>query len=158
MPLTPERARPVSRQRAWPERAVAVALFAFGLVFLVEGRSYGVGTPNRMGPGYVPMVLGAVLCLLVMLIALRYCKTTTDEAVAWRAALMIAGGMATFALLLPVVGLMPALFLCTWMVSRADRRTTPVQSVIVASGLAVVGGLLFVQLLGLRIPLIWSGQ
>lgn len=158
MTSAPDGDTPSVIHSAWPERLAAAALFALGVVFLLRARAYGIGAPHQMGPGYFPAVLGAALCLLAMLIALTHRKAAAGAPVAWRPVLMIAGGMVTFILAMPHVGLMPALFLCTLIVSRADRHTTPVQSVAVASFLAIGAGLLFIQILGLPIPAFGSGQ
>ena len=39
-----------------------------GLFFAIAGTNYTFGTAARMGPGYMPVVLGWVLCILGLLI------------------------------------------------------------------------------------------
>lgn len=142
----------------WPERIVALSLFALGVVFLLRARDYGIGDPYEMGPGYFPAVLGATLCIISVLIALIHRKGDAGEAVAWRPMLMIAGGMVAFILAMPRIGLAPALFLSTVLVSRADREMTVAQSLAVASFMAGGAWLLFIQVLGLPIPALGSGR
>ncbi len=142
----------------WPERIVAIVLFALGVIFLLRARAYGIGTPQQMGPGYFPAVLGAAICLLAALIGLTHRHCATGQPVAWRSLAMVGGGIFALILVMPNFGLVPALFLCTLIVSRADRHTTSVQAAIVASGLAAGAWLLFIQVLGLPIPTFGSGH
>jgi len=44
-------------------------MMLIGLIVVNEGRTYQLGTLQRMGPGYFPVVLGALLVLLGILIA-----------------------------------------------------------------------------------------
>ena len=37
---------------------------AFGAYFTLESLSYEIGTAFRMGPGFMPLLLGGVLCAL----------------------------------------------------------------------------------------------
>jgi putative tricarboxylic transport membrane protein len=47
-------------------------LFAgFGVLALYLGRDYPIGSAMRMGPGYFPMVLGAILTVLGLLILVK---------------------------------------------------------------------------------------
>lgn len=51
-------------------------MILFGLVAAVNGPNYHIGTLTRMGPGFMPTVLGVVLIILGVLIA----GTATVEA------------------------------------------------------------------------------
>lgn len=158
MTPTPGVDMPPATHSVWPERIAAMTLFALGAAFLLKARDYGVGAAHHMGPGYVPAVLGATLCIIATLIGLTHRKGGADEPVAWRPLLMIAGGMVTFVLAMPRFGLVPALFLCTLIASRADRHTTSAQAAGVAVAMAGSAWLLFVEILGLPIPPFGSGR
>src|SRR5262249_56070061 len=51
-------------------------MILFGLVAAVNGPNYHIGTLTRMGPGFMPTVLGVVLIILGVMIA----GTATVEA------------------------------------------------------------------------------
>ena len=66
-PSPPSREPPaaVGREESILDDLVAGGIFvALGLAFAIGARSYELGTAFRMGPGYVPLVLGGLLALL----------------------------------------------------------------------------------------------
>ena len=43
----------------------------FGVAAVWEARNYSMGTASRMGPGYLPYILGGILLLLGLMISVR---------------------------------------------------------------------------------------
>ena len=57
----------IDREESVLDDVVAGGIFvALGLAFAIGARGYELGTAFRMGPGYVPLVLGGLLALLGM--------------------------------------------------------------------------------------------
>ena len=104
--------------------------FLAGLLFLAIGtgamavaRAYPFGTAMRMGSGYFPTVLGAILALFGLFLLFRGIKSGKREAVAWGwwPLACIAASMVVFGFLLPRLGLVPALA-ALFFVSAAGGR------------------------------------
>ena len=88
-----------------------VMFIAFGLVTLYFGRNLAVGTPVRMGPGYVPNMLSYILLVLGLIIAgFALLKGGEQvEAPQLRPIVMVTIGIIAFGLLFETTGMLPAL-------------------------------------------------
>jgi len=80
---------------------------AVGIIALVIGRDYSLGTPTRMGPGYFPALLGGLLTLFGVIIAARSFIITGKpiDAIPLRPLILILASMLAFASLLEPAGL-----------------------------------------------------
>lgn len=83
----------------------------FGLIALYFGQKLALGTPVRMGPGYVPrmlalimMSLGAVICIVALVAG-----GELVEKPKWKPITLVTIGIVCFALLFERAGLLPAL-------------------------------------------------
>lgn len=83
----------------------------FGLVALYFGQRLALGTPVRMGPGYVPRMLSLILLGLGGLICVIALFNPGDqvEPPKWKPITMVTIGIVLFALLFERAGLLPAL-------------------------------------------------
>lgn len=88
-----------------------VMFIAFGLAALYFGRKLAMGTPVRMGPGYVPtmlsyimLALGGAICVIALFVG-----GEKAEAPKWRPITLVTVGIVCFALLFERAGLIPAL-------------------------------------------------
>ena len=91
----------------------------FGLLALYFGQKLALGTPVRMGPGYVPHMLACamlVLGLIIAAVALVYPGETIEEP-KWKPVTTVTIGIVCFALLLETTGLFPALVVLILIVS-----------------------------------------
>jgi hypothetical protein len=84
---------------------------AFGMAALYFGRTLAVGTPVRMGPGYVPHMLSFILLGLGGLISVVALVSGSEpvERPRWKPITMVTIGIVCFALLFERAGLLPAL-------------------------------------------------
>jgi Tripartite tricarboxylate transporter TctB family len=84
---------------------------AIGVVAVIVARDYPMGTAMRMGSGYFPTVLGAILVLFGAYILARGARRgdKVQGAWGWRPLACIAAAMLLFGYLLPRFGLAPAL-------------------------------------------------
>jgi len=128
---------------------------AFGASALWIGSGYKVGTLQRMGPGYFPVLLGTILCGLGLVIAFRgaAASTTTLSRGALRPFLVLIAIVA-FAVLLPKGGLVLASLALVVISSLAGHEFRPKEVVITAAVLIVFSVVAFAWGLGLRFT-IW---
>lgn len=151
--------RASAARRGLAQLAGALVLGALGLVFVIEGDRYGLGELRRMGPGYVPALLGWIMLGLAVLIALsapggRSAESGGEETVARRPLLCVSAGVMAFVLLLPLLGLLPAVFLCALLSAFAERAVRWRSAVLVGLTAAAVAWAVFVGVLGLALPLV----
>ncbi len=84
-----------------------VIFIIVGIIALVIGRDYSLGTATRMGPGYFPALLGGLLTLLGAITAARSLFITGRgiDVIHWRPLILILASMLAFAALLEPAGL-----------------------------------------------------
>ena len=127
-----------------------------GIIALIIGREYSLGTATRMGPGYFPALLGGLLTLLGAIIAARSLVLTGArvDAIHWRPLILILASMLTFAALLEPAGVVistVALVVVGCLASSESRLRDMI--ILIVFLLAVALGL-FVYGLGLPIK-VW---
>ncbi len=149
-------------QRAMRDVLAGLAFIAFGVAFAVTAATYEVGSALRMGPGYFPLILGALLFLFGGLIIAKGLVAAEPEAmgeIPWRAIVLLLGAVLVFGLTVRGLGLVPAIFITALMSAFASRRTTVIAALLIAGGLTVLCVLVFVVALRLRLPLFgpWLG-
>lgn len=138
------------------------ALFlAVGTFFVVQSRSYRIGTAMQMGPAYFPTVLGALLALIgLALVARALIKPGFAVGpLAFGKVGLITLATVLFALLLRRTGLIAALVLLVLISAYASRRFRWPVALLLAAALTAGSSLLFVRLLQLPLPLVgpWFG-
>jgi len=125
----------------------------FGLIALYFGQKLALGTPVRMGPGYVPRMLSLILCGLGVLVCIVALVSGSDpvEKPKWRPITLVTIGIICFGLLFERAGLIPALIVLVTIASLAGEefKLTEVIGLIVA--LAVLCTLVFKVGLGMNI-------
>lgn len=139
------------------ELAAGVFIIAVGLFFLIGGLQYQVGTVARIGPGFLPVALGAIaigLGAMILLAALGEGGETPE--ISPRAAGAVLGAIGAFALLLPRVGLLPTIVVTVMIAVLGNREATLRFALTTAVVLAALCWLLFIQILGLSMPVIRS--
>jgi Tripartite tricarboxylate transporter TctB family len=136
-------------------------MVVLGLGAVVEGSKYKIGNLLLMGAGFVPVVLGAALALIGLLIALGAAKGATQptlqhdvvEPPDWRGAVCIVLGIVAFIALGAYAGLVPATFACVFISAMGDRATSWKGALALAAGVTLFGTLLFSYGLQVNLPL-----
>ena len=131
---------------------------AVGLVIAVGARHYHIGGSVNPGPGYIPLLLGALLAMLggVVLFKSLTIETEGGDAIgdiAWRPLLAIVGGVVVFGGVLPRLGIVITVPL---LVVIASLASTPFKwkGVLAQAVLLTLAAWLIVVLgLKLNIPL-----
>lgn len=134
-----------------------VMFLCFGLFFAGFGRSYHFGTAARMGPGYFPVVLGALLALVGIVIALgaMSARAAAEKVArfAWKPLLLVAVPSLLFGLLLPVLGLVVCIGLLVVLSSLASPEFAWRATLLNAAVLTAICVVAFVWALDLQFNL-----
>jgi hypothetical protein len=129
---------------------------AFGLVALYFGQKLALGTPVRMGPGYVPRMLSFILLGLGGLISVMALFTPGEavERPKWKPITMVTVGIIVFGLLFERAGMLPALIALVLIASLGGEefKLTEVLGNIVV--LAILCIIVFKYGLGMNISII----
>jgi hypothetical protein len=139
-----------------------------GAASVVAGIQYNIGTLLRMGPGFFPCAVGALLSATGVAIAAsaRGQKAApkptgghgSHELPDPRGALCIIAGVVAFLLLGNYCGLLPATFAIVFISAMGDRSNTVMQSLALATAMMVVATVVFWWALQLQIPLLKWGN
>lgn len=129
---------------------------AFGLVALYFGQKLAVGTPVRMGPGYVPRMLSFILLGLGGIICVVALVTggETVERPKWKPITMVTIGIILFALLFERAGMLPALIVLVLVASLGGEEfkiTEVIGNMVV---LAILCTIVFKVGLGMNIEIV----
>jgi hypothetical protein len=129
-----------------------------GAYFALEALNYEVGTAFRMGPGFMPLLLGTVLALLGLGVAASgWKKPDTGEQFAppWRGMALIVGVIIFFAATIRGLGFVPVVLISSFIAALSSRLNSPLFALLLAVTLTVMCTLIFVVGLGLSVP--WFG-
>jgi hypothetical protein len=129
-----------------------------GAYFALEALNYEVGTAFRMGPGFMPLLLGSVLALLGLGVAASgWKKPDTGEQFAppWRGMALIVGVIIFFAATIRGLGFVPVVLISSFIAALSSRLNSPLFALLLAVTLTVMCTLIFVVGLGLSVP--WFG-
>ncbi len=136
-------------------------MLLLGVGAAMTGSGYKFGTLARMGPGFMPVMLGIVLAFLGLLIAGTALGSSEDDGKKflpdnpqWFGWLCIIGGPILFIILGQFAGMIPAVFACVFVCALGDKTATYKSSLVLAAGVTVFGVLLFHYLLSIPFPLL----
>jgi hypothetical protein len=137
--------------------------FWAGIMFIGAGaasifiaRGYPFGSTMRMGPGYFPTMLGAILILFglyVLAIGLRTGEKITVHC-SLRALLVLPFSLVAFGILMTHVGFIPALAVLIFGSASAGREFNFVEILLLTVILTGLSAAVFIWGLGLPYPLI----
>ncbi len=158
----------ISEERRDYYAGALVALIGAGTLKI--GYGYNVGTLTKMGPGYFPCALGAMLIFMGALIALAARASSKEPVVAkeiempghgafpahpdWRGWGCILGSVVIFIVMAEFAGLLAATFLCVFVACWGDKTANLKSSALLATGITVFGVGLFHYVLHVQIPII----
>ena len=126
-------------------------------VWIAQGYAFGSGA--RMGPGYFPSVLGALLAIFGLLSITRSLLQPGDPigSIAWKPLGLITGGTILFGLLLPRAGLIVAIPVYVLISAAASEKFRfDWRATIGLFALIAFCTLVFVTLLGVPLPILGS--
>ena len=152
----------MSEKFTWKRDYYAGGLMVLlGVGAAVTGSGYKFGTLARMGPGFMPVVLGVVLAFIGILIAATALGSSEPDDKKflpanpqWFGWFCILAGPVLFIVLGQLGGMIPAVFACVFVSALGDKTATYKSSFILALGVTVFGVLLFHYLLNIPFPLL----
>ncbi len=132
-----------------------IMLIAIGAAALVIGRDYPFGTALRMGAGFFPLVLGALLVLFGVFFAARGWRSSDRIEGNWspRALVILPLAFVLFGFLMQHAGFVPALFVLVIAAAAAGTEFKLVEVLVLAVGLTALCVAVFIWALGLPYPL-----
>jgi hypothetical protein len=130
-----------------------------GLVILVQGRGFGIGTLAQVGSGLFPVVLGVVLMGLGALIALGGIVSSDSESesvppMQWKGFAAIISGVVAFIAIGNLFGLAPAAFSCVFISALGDRTATVKSAAILATVMTLFALCFFSYFLNVQFPVL----
>lgn len=132
---------------------------ALGLLFAFDiwRTELDVGSPTRMGPGFLPAILAGILLVLGIIIAvkaaLQFVPPEAARAIPWRGIFFIAPLPLLFGFTINGAGLVTPIFLVALIGSFASRDARLLGSLATAVGITLFCVLVFHYLAGLPLPL-----
>jgi hypothetical protein len=137
---------------------LAGAIFVvIGVAFATGSLAYDIGTPLRMGPGYVPLALGIILAGLGLLVVAKGFIAGSGEPIGdvdWRAVVLLTAALLFFGITIRGLGVIGALFGTTLLAALARSATSIRDAFLLAIGLTALSVVIFIFALQLRLPLV----
>ncbi len=131
---------------------------ALGVFFGGYATDYGMGTGQRMGPGYFPFILAAIMTLLgaiVLVMAfLPAEKQDPPEATDWRGLGLVLGSVLLFALAIPYAGFLISVIGLVFVAAMASSESKRLETVFLAVALMVLSVGVFSYGLELQFPVL----
>ena len=144
-------------RRALKDILAGAIFIALGLAFASGALAYNIGTPLRMGPGYVPLVLGLLLAGIGAAVIVKGFIAGEGDEIGVpdaRAVLLITAALLFFGVTVRGLGVVGALFGTSLLATLARSQTPWKQAVVIALGITVLSVLIFIVALQLRLPLV----
>jgi Tripartite tricarboxylate transporter TctB family. len=138
--------------------AAGAIFVGFGAFFALEAMNYQFGTLFRMGPGFMPVVLGGVLVALGLAVAIAGFRKSDDGAAApwpWRGMALVLGTIVFFAATIRGLGFIPVVLISGFATALSSTRNTLLSALLISVGLCVLCLVIFVVGLGMIVP--WFG-
>ena len=137
------------------ELLAALAVVAFGLVWLAIAATYPMGTLVRAGAGFFPAALSVVLIVIGFVLAWQSRSEASDALdLRPRPAVLILGGILAWALLVDRIGFLPATAILVALCALAERESTWLSAVGTTVFLCLFGYVVFIEGLGIPLSLI----
>ena len=131
----------------------------FGLLAVVISRDYPMGSAMRMGPGYFPTYLGAILIVIGAIITVISTRVRGEKlsGFAWRPLIMLCLAFLVYGLSMETFGLgfIPSIVLVVVISSLAIKEFHPVELILLTVTLVAMTTGLFIYGIDLPYPLFW---
>ncbi len=144
----------VQKKKNYQNMAFGVFLTVFSIIILIETRELQFGSAANMGPGYLPRVFSIFLLLCGIGYTVHSFLSATEVKIPtlqWKSVLYVVLAIASFALLLEVLGLLVATLVMTFFASMAKHVTRWKEMVIFSVCLSLFTVVVFIY--GLELPL-----
>ncbi len=131
-------------------------LIGIGAAAMWVARAYSFGTARRMGPGYFPTVLGAILILFGIYVMVKGLRSNEEIQAKWSplALILLTSSVVLFGVLMKYAGFVPALMVLIFGSAAGGRGFKLVEVLLLTVILTVLSVGIFIWGLGLPYPLI----
>ena len=131
-------------------------LIAIGIAAVALAKDYPFGTALRMGPGYFPTVLGAILVLFGLYLVVQGVRSSETLEGNWslRALVIVPLSLVLFGVLMDRAGFIPALVVLIFGSAAAGTEFNLVEVALLTVVLTVFCTAVFIWGLGLPYPLL----
>lgn len=136
---------------------VASILALIGIIAFIIGSGFEFGTARRMGPGYFPVILSAILTMLALSEIVSALLKPEVQALDWRPLIAISSAVAGFAVTMHLFGMIPAFFVVIGVTTLSERRFGWLPALVLAILMSLGAYLLFARFLGMSLPLFQFG-
>ena len=128
-----------------------IFLMATGVFFGWQAMGLELGTSLRMGPGYFPLVLSALLVVIGLVVLIKAFGREGEPLgqIAWRGMMFILPAPVFFGLTVRGLGFVPALFVTMLIASQASVRMRPLPALALSVAVTILATLVFSYGLGL---------
>jgi hypothetical protein len=138
----------------------AIVFLVIGLAGLFLARDLAFGTSARMGPGYFPTILSAIIAALGAVMALRSLSVGGPriEVIQLRPIGFIVAAVLLFGPLLELLGLVLTAVIITIVAAYAKRGVNVRETLWLGAGLALFSVVVFVLALSQPLPIWWGAE
>lgn len=125
---------------------------------MIAGRSLEFGAASRMGPGFFPTIIAGLIAAMGLLIAARalVIRGPAIERPQLRPILFLMIALAVFGALTDVAGIVVSTMLLIGLAACARSGVKPLETLLLAIGLAAFIVLVFIYGLGQPLPIWWG--
>jgi hypothetical protein len=144
-------------RRALKDVLAGAIFMALGIAFATGSLAYDIGSPLRMGPGYVPLFLGVLLTALGVLVIIKGLVAGEGEPIGdigWRALAVVTAALLFFGLTVRGLGVVGALAGTSLLAALARTETSPREAIVIGVGITALSVVIFIVALQLRLPLV----
>ena len=137
--------------------ASGAIFIGFGAYFALEALRYEFGTPFRMGPGFMPIMLGGILIALGIAVAAKGIGKPDEEAEPpwpWRGIALVLGTILFFAATFRGLGFVPVVLISGFITAMSSAKNNMLSALVISVGLCLLCYLIFVVGLGMIVPLV----
>lgn len=130
----------------------------FGSSAILIARGYGMGTAIKMGPAYLPSILGGLLIIIGMISLIRSIlkKQTPITGITIKGLILVFVSTILFGLLVRGAGLIVALPILVLLSASASKNFRWLPSILMAVGLTLFCTIVFLKGLGIPLPILGS--
>jgi hypothetical protein len=148
----------VLRIRSPQDVGAAVVFIVIGLAGAWFGNELRFGSAGNMGPGFFPVILSWVIVGIGVVVGLKGLSIEGPriEPIQLRPMLVIIAAILAFGFLIDRIGLALTAALLTVLAAYARRDVNPIETLLLAAGLAVFSVGLFVYGLAQPFPAWWG--
>jgi hypothetical protein len=146
------------RVKSPQDLGAGLAFALIGLAGLYFGSDLAFGSSSRMGPGYFPILLSALIITVGIVVGFRgvTIEGPPIEPVQLRPILFIIAAILIFGFLIESIGLALTAILLTMLAAHARREVKLSETILLGVGLAIFTVVVFVYVLGQPLPAWWG--